>query len=219
MAAGTCRHRDQAVSALLDGFVGKGVVDDVVHHHTAVAVDGFVHIGASPQRGDDHRHLVLDDHLDVVIQAVVALVHDLVDGERCGRVVRVGLVVGRQGLGDLGQPLVQLGCRAGIERRHRADHAGLALLDDELGVADDEQRRADDRKRPVGERRGQFRHVFCLQEGSARILMGAGSAALSVSGQRGPSDQKASGASAVTLSAPSTMLSRRPGALLSRWSA
>jgi hypothetical protein len=50
-----------------------------------------------------------------------------------------------QRLGDLGQPFVELRRRPGIERRHGADHAGLALLDHELGVADDEQRRADDR--------------------------------------------------------------------------
>jgi hypothetical protein len=61
--------------------------------------------------------------------------------------VGMGLVPGGQGLGDLGQPVVQLLGRAGVERRHGADDAGLALLDHQLGVADDEQRRADDGQR------------------------------------------------------------------------
>ena len=77
------------------------------------------------------------------------LVHDLVDRE--GRRLALGVVAvpGRQRLGDLGQPLVELLGRARVERRHRADDAGLALRDHELGVADDEQRRADDRQRQV----------------------------------------------------------------------
>ena len=57
----------------------------------------------------------------------------------------MALFVGRERLGDLGQPFVELRRGPRIERRHRADDAGLALRDHELGIADDEQRRADDR--------------------------------------------------------------------------
>jgi hypothetical protein len=74
------------------------VVDDVVQRHAAVAVHRVVHVGARAQRGDDDRHLVLHDHLHVVLEPVVALVHDLVDGERRGGLVGVGLVVGRERL-------------------------------------------------------------------------------------------------------------------------
>ena len=68
----------------------------------------------------------------VVLEPVVALVHDLVDRERRGRPVGMRLVVGRERLGDLGQPVVELRGRPRVERRHRADDAGLALRDDEL---------------------------------------------------------------------------------------
>jgi hypothetical protein len=46
--------------------------------------------------------LYFTHHLHVVLEPVVALVHDLVDGEGRGGLVGVGLVVGRQRLGDLG---------------------------------------------------------------------------------------------------------------------
>ena len=149
MAARAGRHRDQAVGALVDRLVREGVVDDVVQHDAAPAVHGVVDVGARAERGDDDRHLVLGAHLHVVLEPVVALVHDLVDGERRGRSIGVRAVPRRQRLGDLGQPLVELRGRARVQRRHRADDARRALRDDELGVADDEQRRADDRQRQV----------------------------------------------------------------------
>jgi hypothetical protein len=80
MAAGAGRHGDQAVGALLDGLVAN-FVDDVVQHDAAPGVHGLVHVLARAQDGDDDRHLVLGAHLHVVLQPVVALVHDLVDGE------------------------------------------------------------------------------------------------------------------------------------------
>src|SRR5437588_688874 len=45
------------------------------------------------------------------------------------------------------QPPVEHGLRARVQRRKRADDAGLALRDHEVGLRDDEQRRADDRDR------------------------------------------------------------------------
>jgi hypothetical protein len=141
------RHGDQPVGALVDGLVREGVVDDVVQHDAAPAVNRLVDVRSRAERGDDDRHLVSGADLHVVVEPVVGLVHDLVDGERrCGGFRMVPVPRGQR-LGDLGQPLVQLLGRPGIERRHRTDDAGLALRDDELGVADDEQRRADDRQR------------------------------------------------------------------------
>ncbi|MNT22606.1 hypothetical protein D3C72_1579960 [compost metagenome] len=144
--------------------MGKLVVDDVVQHNAAPGMHSLVHVFAGAQAGDDDRHLVLGADLHVVVQPVVALVHDLVDGEgRCG-LVGVGLVVGGQGFGDLGQPFVEQLGRAGVERRHGAHHTGLALLDHELGVADDEQRRADDGQRQVLQHGRQFGHGNNFQD-------------------------------------------------------
>jgi hypothetical protein len=114
-----------------------------------------VHVGACAERGDDDGHLVLGAQQHVVVEPVIALVHDLVDGERCRRLVGVRLVVGHERFGDFGKPLVELLGRASVEGGHRPDHAGLALLDHELGVADDEQRRADDGQRQGRENSGQ----------------------------------------------------------------
>ena len=158
MAARTRGHGDQAIGALLNGLVRELVVDDVVQHDAAPAVHRLVHVLARTQAGDDDGHLVFGADLHVVLQPVVALVHDLVDGEGRGRLLRVRLVPGRQGFGDFGQPLIQLLGGAGIERRHGAHDARLALLDDQLGVADDEQRRANDGKREVLQNRGKLGH-------------------------------------------------------------
>jgi hypothetical protein len=45
---------------------------------------------------------------------------------------------------DARQPLVQHVRRPGVQRRERADDAGLALRNDEFGPGNDEHRRADD---------------------------------------------------------------------------
>ena len=68
----------------------------------------------------------------VVLEPVVALVHDLVDRERRRRPLGMRAVVCGQRLGDLGEPVVELLGRPRVQRRHRADDAGRALLDDEL---------------------------------------------------------------------------------------
>ena len=90
------------------------------------------------------------------------------------------------------RPAEQLGW-PGIERRHGADDAGLALRDHQLGVADDEQGRTDD--------------------GQRQLLQDLGEC------HRAAPDQNASRARAVTLSAPSTMASRVPPARLRMCSA
>ena len=138
MAACARGHGDQAIGALFDGLVRKLVVDDVVQHDAAPGVHGLVHVFACAQGRDDDRHLVFGADLHVVLQPVVALVHDLVDGKGRSGLVWVGFVVGRQGFGDFSQPFVQQLGGAGVERGHRTHHARLALLDHELGVADDE---------------------------------------------------------------------------------
>ena len=70
----------------------------------------------------------------VVLEPVVALVHDLVDGKRRGRCLGMRAVVRGQRLGDLGEPVVEQLGRTRVERRHRADDAGLALRDHQRGV-------------------------------------------------------------------------------------
>ncbi|MDT4817543.1 hypothetical protein FQZ97_506220 [compost metagenome] len=155
MATGPGGDGDQAVGAFLDGLAGERVVDHVMQDHAAVGMGRRIDVLAGPQRGDDDRHLVLHAERHVVLQAVVALVHDLVDRERRRRLVGVGAVVGVEGLGDLGQPVLQQGGGPGVERRHGADDPGLALLDHQLGVADDEQRRADHREGQAIQRGGQ----------------------------------------------------------------
>lgn len=71
MSAGTCRDRDQAISAFLYGFAGEAVVDHVVEHDAAPAVDGGIHLGDGAQRGDDQRNLVPFQHFQEIGRAHV----------------------------------------------------------------------------------------------------------------------------------------------------
>ena len=134
------------------------VVDDVVQHHAAVAVRRGIDVFARTQAGDDDGHFVLHAHFHIVLQAVIALVHDLVNGKRRSRFVWIGLVVGIQRFSDLDQPLLQLLGGAGVERGHRADYTGDALGDDEFGGADDEKRGANNGQGETVKWRGQFGH-------------------------------------------------------------
>ena len=164
MATCTCCYGDQAISALFNRLVRMFVVDDVVQHHTTITVGCSVDVLTCAQAGNDDGHLVFHAHRHVVLQPVVGLVDDLIDGKRCCRVVRVGQVVGGQRLGDLDQPLFKLLGRPGIERGHGADHASDALGNDQLGVTDNEQGRADDGQWQILEGTGQFGHEFGFQK-------------------------------------------------------
>ena len=71
MTACSGGNSNQTVSALFNRFVSVFVVDNVVQHHTAVAVGGSVDVFTRPQAGDDDGHLVFDAHRHVVFQPVV----------------------------------------------------------------------------------------------------------------------------------------------------
>ena len=75
-----------------------------------------------------------------MLETVIALVNDLVDGVGRCRAVRVCTVVSCQRLRDFNQPLLKLLGGASIQGWHGAHHASDALGDHQLGVADDDQR-------------------------------------------------------------------------------
>ena len=139
MATGARRYGDQAIGAFFYGLVGKHIVDHVVQYHTAPGLHSAVDVLACAQAGNHDGHFIFFADLHIVVQAVIAFVHDLVDGKRCGRRLRVGFVVRGKRLGNFGQPFVQLGGWPRIQGGHRADHPRFALGDHQLGVADDEK--------------------------------------------------------------------------------
>src|SRR5688572_16312236 len=65
--------------------------------------------------------------------------HDLVDGERRRRPLRMRAVMGRQFLADLMKPLVELAERPRVQAGKGADHTRLALGDDQFRPRDEEQ--------------------------------------------------------------------------------
>ena len=107
MTARAGRHRNQAVSPLLDSLSRESVRDDVVQHHTAIGMGGQIDVLAGTQRGDDDRCLPLGRGLNVMLQPVVRLVHDVIHSKRCRRGVRMITVPFGQFFRDAVQPLVQ----------------------------------------------------------------------------------------------------------------
>ena len=158
MASRAGGHGDQAIGAFGDRLAGKPVADDVVQHDAAVGVYCLIHELLGTQGGDHDRHLVLHAQLQVVLQAVVGTVHDLVDGKGRRRPVGVGPVVGRQFAGDALQPDFQLRGGAGVQGGERAYHPGLALGDDQLRIGDDEHGCRHQRQRQCVLQDGWKRH-------------------------------------------------------------
>src|SRR3546814_2601234 len=111
----------------------------------AAGMGGLVDLDAGAERGDPDRHLPAGADLDVALEPDIGAVDDLVDREGGGRAVRVRLVVAVERLGDALQPALQLDrlalLLAGVQRRERADDAGGALGDYQIGIRDDAQRR------------------------------------------------------------------------------
>jgi hypothetical protein len=131
-----------------------------MEHQAAVAVRRDDDVVRRAQRRDLDRHLVLLAHVDVVLQAVVRRVDDLVDREGRDLLLwMLGLVL-TELPGDALQPLLEQLLRSCIQRREGADDACLALLDHEVGVGHDEQRRADHRDREVVAQQGGKGHRF-----------------------------------------------------------
>ena len=93
MATGPGGDGNQPVSPFFNSLLGKAIVDNVVQNHAVTAVCGLINLDPRAQRSDPYRHLPLGANLDILLQALVAAVHDLVDGKGCRRSVWVGLIV------------------------------------------------------------------------------------------------------------------------------
>ena len=78
---------------LLYSFLRKVVVDYVVQDDTAIRMNSLVDELFSAQRDDDNRQLEFHAHIQIFAQAAVRPVHDLIDGEWRGRLVRVSCIV------------------------------------------------------------------------------------------------------------------------------
>ena len=144
MTAGTRCHSNQPIGAFFDGLLGEAVVDHIMEHDAAVAVDHLIDPFLCSQRGNDNRHLVLHAHVHVVLEARVGAMHYLVDCEGSGGRIRVRFVIGCQFRGDPLQPFFQNGFWACIERRERAYNACFALCYHQIRVGDDEKRGSHD---------------------------------------------------------------------------
>jgi len=150
--------QDQAVDTVLDRLFGVADVGDIVQHDAAVAVHRIDHAFVVLQTGDDDRHLMFDQHLGIGHQAVVGGVADLVDRERRDFFIGIGGLIVGQFAFDADDPLVEQRGGACVQRRERADDAGLALRDHQLGRRHDKHRRRDDGENQAIFQGGRYAH-------------------------------------------------------------
>jgi hypothetical protein len=109
-------------------------------------MDALHHVVRRAQAGDDHRDLAPHADIEVVIEAIVRLMDDLVDCVRRDSGGRIRGPAGFKPALDLFQPFVEHFRRPGVQRRKRTDDAAGTLSDDQIGIADDEHRRPDHRQ-------------------------------------------------------------------------
>jgi hypothetical protein len=133
---------DQTVDLRLCAFSRMSIADDVVEDESAVAVDRVDDLGVRRQREHDDRNAMPDDHVQIRCQTVVAAVGDQIDRVR-------NFAAGEFRL-DPADVRVQVGRGARIQGRHRADDAGSALGDHEVGRGSDEHRSGHDRYPKLG---------------------------------------------------------------------
>ena len=144
MAAGAAGHQDQAIDARLQRLFRVADRNHIVQHDAAIAVDGVEHfLGRRAQRGNDDGNPVFHAHFHVMRQAVVRLVHDLVDGDRSHFFIGIGGLEGGQFGLQLREPGVEQFGGTRVQGREGTDDTGLALRRDEGRAAGDEHRRGD----------------------------------------------------------------------------
>jgi len=89
---------------------------------------------------------MLHAYIQVLLQPLIARVHDLVDGKRCKPRVRMPDLHVGQFFAYAREPYVEHLIGPGIQRRKTPDAAGRTLSEHEHGPADEEHRCADDRQ-------------------------------------------------------------------------
>ena len=126
MAAGTAADADKTVGATLDGFAGMLRIDDVAQNDAAVAVHRLDSTARIAETGNDHRHLMGDDDLEVRLVARVGAMYDKIDGVRRHPGLRMRVFVCTQIGRDVGEPTIKLLGRPGIDVGERPDYPGPA---------------------------------------------------------------------------------------------
>jgi hypothetical protein len=144
MAAGASGNENQSVDTGGERALRVRDRRHIVEHESAIGMRGLDDRIGRAQAGDDYRHAMLHAQIDVVLQADVARVHDLIDRERRDAHLRLVFPYCCKFFTYACKPgLEQLG-RTRVQGREAADDAGAALRKHELRPADDEHRRADE---------------------------------------------------------------------------
>ena len=126
VAAGTGRHRDNAIHACFGRFAGVFLVGDIVEDQAAVTVHCFSHLGGGSQGGDHYGHLVFDAQVQIGLPARVRAMNDEIHGVRRGCLARMGFPEVLQAFVHLNHPFLEAFAGALVQGREAANDALLA---------------------------------------------------------------------------------------------
>ena len=157
--ARACAHRDEPIDARFERLLRMPDLDDVMEDDPAVVVDAGHERRRRRKRGDHDRHPVREHNFEIRIEPLVRLVHDEIHRERWHSASRILIPEAGELALDAREPPIELVLRPRVERRKRADDAGLALLDHEIGPGDEEHRRAEYRDAQGVANMGGQRHA------------------------------------------------------------
>jgi len=115
-----------------------------VENDTAVGVHGLHEVRIGTKARDDDGHLMLHANFHVVIQTIIRLVDDLIDGERRHPAIWMCFLKPRELLFQGADPFLQLFLRPRAQSGECSHNTVRALRNRQGRVAWDEHRRADD---------------------------------------------------------------------------
>ena len=145
MSAGAGTYRYDAVNTLIDRLLSVTNIDDIVEDDTTVTVHGINDVGRRTKARDNNRHPVPDTHFHIMLEPVIALMNDLINGKWGDGNAGILTLVRRQLLGYLRQPLIEHRFGTGVERRKSTNNPCLTLCQYQFGSRDDKHRCPDRR--------------------------------------------------------------------------
>lgn len=147
VAARPRRDEDEAVDAGFQRLLRMSHRRDVVQHDPAVRMDRIDDVARRCAQARDHqRHASVDADAQVLFDARIRRMADMVDRVRADRRIGMGVPVRAQRAVDRVDPVAELRAEPRVERRKCADDPAPALGEHHLGIARDQHRRRNHRQ-------------------------------------------------------------------------
>ena len=134
MAPSTGGNGDKPIGTFGHRFLGKFIVNNVVQHYSTIGMYGFIDELFGTEGRDHYGHLPLYAHLNIVLEAIIGGMHNLIHCKWRRGCIRIFRIILRQLSGNLFQPAIQLFRGTRIQRRELTYNTSLTLGNHQIGV-------------------------------------------------------------------------------------